>query len=99
MRERSIWRNVQTLWVDISDPSEVVRVAKKNLRKGLRLFDTNMHLLTPDNCFEAVIEDGTHTIVLLPQNDLNISEQALDSANVLAYQTIAEDVWSKRQAR
>ena len=99
MRERGIWRNVQSLWVDQADSSEVGRVAKKNVRKGLRLFDLNMHLLTPENCFEAVTEDGTNTIVLLPQNELNIDEGILDSAHVLSCQAISDGVRSKRQAR
>ena len=99
MRERGIWRNVQSLWVDQADSSEVGRVAKKNVRKGLRLFDLNMHLLTPENCFEAVTEDGTNTIVLLPQSELDIDEGILDSAHVLSYQAISDGVRSKRQAR
>jgi hypothetical protein len=57
----SPWRNVQSLWVDRSDPTELIRVAKKNMRKGLRLLDTNMQLLAPEDCFEAVTVDGTNT--------------------------------------
>ncbi|KIV81283.1 hypothetical protein PV11_03480 [Exophiala sideris] len=83
-RENSIWRDVQSISVNRSDPSHVVRVAKKYIRKGVRILDTNMHLLTPDNCFEAVTTDGTNTIVLVPQRELDIDEQALDSARVLA---------------
>ncbi|KIW35777.1 uncharacterized protein PV06_11881, partial [Exophiala oligosperma] len=96
IRENNIWRNVQSIWVDPSDPSEVMRVAKKNIRKGLRIFDTNMHLLTSDNCFEAVTTDGTNIIVLVPQRELDIDEQVLDSASVLA---MADEESSKRQAR
>ncbi len=93
IRQNNIWRDVQSLWVDPSDPSEVVRVAKKNTRKGLRMFDTNMHLLTPDNCFGAVTADGTNTIVLVPQRELHIDEQVLDSASVLA---MVDDEGSKK---
>ena len=99
IRERGIWRNVESLWLDQADPSEVGRKPKKNVRKGLRPFDLNMHLLTPENCFEAVNEDGTNTIVLLPQSELDIDEGILDSANFLSYQAISDGVRSKRQAR
>ena len=49
IRERDGWRDVQSLWIDRSDPSEVARVAKKSIRKGLRIFDTKMKLLGPDD--------------------------------------------------
>lgn len=98
-RENKIWRVVQSLWVERSDPSEVIRVAKKNMRKGLRIFDTNMQLLAPDDCFEAVTADGTNTIVLVPQMQLEIDDQMLDSANVLSYTAIVDNERAKRQAR
>lgn len=95
-RENSIWRDVQSLWVSRSDPSEVARVAKKNMRKGLRTFDTNGQLIAPDDIFEAVTVDGTNTVLLIPQRDLDIDDGLLDSANVLAYVAIAEGERSKR---
>lgn len=97
--ENKIWRVVQSLWVERSDLSEVIRVAKKNMRKGLRIFDTNMQLLAPDDCFEAVTADGTNTIVLVPQMQLEIDDQMLDSANVLSYTAIVDNERAKRQAR
>src|SRR3954468_12718991 len=87
---------LQSLWVDRSDPTELIRVAKKNMRKGLRLLDTNMQLLAPEDCFEAVTVDGTNTIILLPQRDLEVDDQLLDSANVLAYTTIVDSEQFKR---
>ena len=60
IRERNGWTDVQSLWVDRSDPSEVARVAKKSIRKGLRIFDTKMKLLGPDDCFEVVTPDETN---------------------------------------
>jgi hypothetical protein len=90
---------VQSLWVDRSDPSEVIRVAKKSMRKGLRLLDTNMQLLAPEDCFEAVTVDGTNTIILIPQRDLEVDDRVLDSANVLAYTAIVENGQSKRAKR
>ena len=101
IRERGVWRDVETLSVDRSDPSEVARVAKKNTRKGLRTFDTNAQLLGPDDCFEAVTSDGTNTILLIPQNELNIDDRLLDSASVVSSRAReeVEDSQAKRQAR
>ena len=99
IRERSGWRDVQSLWVDRSDPSEVARVAKKSIRKGLRIFDTKMKLLGPDDCFEVVTADKTNTILLIPQNALDIDDRLLDSASVLSYEAIVDSVRQTRPRR
>ena len=95
--ENNIWRDVQSLQVDRSDPSEVARVAQKSMRKGLRTFDTNMQLLVPEDCFEAATVDGTNTILLVPQRELDIDDRLMDSANVLRYTAIVDGERSKRQ--
>lgn len=51
--------------VDPSDPSETERVAKKSMRKDIRLFDTNLRTLAPRDCFEAATTQGTNTILLI----------------------------------
>lgn len=71
-------------------------MAKKNMRKGLRIFDTNMHFLASDDCFEAVTMDGTNTIVMVPENVLSVDDQMLDSANSLSYEAIEENEDLKR---
>jgi hypothetical protein len=59
--------------VDPSDPSEVKRIAIKYMRKGERMhiFDTNFRMLTPQTCFEAVTADGTNTILLIPEREID----------------------------
>ena len=99
IRENNVWRDVQTLWVDRSDPSEVARVAKKCMRKGLRTLDTNGQLVAPNDIFDAVMADGTNTIILMPQRELDIDDRTLESANVLGYEAIVENERQKRQAR
>ena len=90
---------MQSLWVDRSDPSEVARVAKKSIRKGLRIFDTKMKLLGPDDCFEVVTADETNTILLIPQNALDINDRLLDSASVLSYEAIVDSVRQTKPRR
>lgn len=57
--------------VDRSDPSEVKRIAIKYMRKGgrMHIFDTTLHMLTPQTCFVAV--DGTNTILLIPEREID----------------------------
>jgi len=65
--ERSGWRTSHSLNVDPSDPSEVERVAVKYMRKRIRLFDTELNILTPQGCFEAATADGRNIILLIPK--------------------------------
>jgi hypothetical protein len=41
--------------------------------------------------------DGTNTIVMVPENELSIDDQMLDSANSLGYEAIGEN--ERRRAR
>jgi hypothetical protein len=99
IRENNTWRDLQDLWVRASDTSEVMRVSKKNMRKGLRLLDTNMQLLAPKNPFESITSDRRSTIMMIPQRELNIDDRALDSTNLLGYEAIVEGERWKWQAR
>jgi hypothetical protein len=73
IRDRGGWRVIQDLEVDPSDPVEVKRIAMKYMRKGARMhiFDTNLRMLTPQKCFEDVTADGTNTILLIPEWDID----------------------------
>lgn len=74
VRERGVWRTAHSLDVDPSNPSEVERVAVKYMRKRMRLFDTELNILTPRDCFEAATAEGSNTILLLPETEIDISE-------------------------
>ncbi|KAI9767338.1 MAG: hypothetical protein M1840_005747 [Geoglossum simile] len=80
VRERGIWKDIPPLIVNLSDPSEVEYIAIKNLRKEIRTFNTNLRMLAPNECFEAVTGNGTNTILLIPQKELVIDDEMLNSA-------------------
>jgi hypothetical protein len=61
------------------DPSEVKRVAAKYIRKGMHLMTTRGRGLTPDRCFDAVVADGTYTIVLVPAEEEDINRLLIAS--------------------
>ncbi|KAF1948545.1 hypothetical protein CC80DRAFT_556251 [Byssothecium circinans] len=79
IRERGAWRTSHRLDVDPSNPSEVERVAVKYMRKKMRLFDTELNILTPRDCFEAATAEGRNTILLIPEAEIYISEQLENS--------------------
>ena len=48
------------------------------MRKKFWIFDTNKRMLSPQECFQVVTQNGTNTILLIPQNELIIDDIALD---------------------
>jgi len=62
-------------------------VAKKYMRKKIRLFDTALNILTPRECFEAAIADGTNTILLISEREISIDEELEASVSELASNT------------
>jgi hypothetical protein len=61
--------------VDPSEPSEVERVAKKYIRKGIRPFDTSFNLLLSRICFQVVTANGTNTILLVSEDYIRFDNQ------------------------
>ncbi|KAK5209211.1 hypothetical protein LTR41_004746 [Exophiala xenobiotica] len=84
IRERGEWRIAHTLDMDPSDTSEVERLAVKYMRKRIRVFDSNLNILTPRNCFEAATTDGKNTVLLIPESDINIGREIEASVADLA---------------
>ncbi|KAL5335653.1 hypothetical protein BJX70DRAFT_390567 [Aspergillus crustosus] len=74
------WQTVHELEVDWSDPSEVERVARKDARnRKATFYDKDLRKLTPAQCFEAAIEDGTNTIYMQVGGELSMDEETLRS--------------------
>ena len=61
--------------MDPSDPSEAERIAAKYMRKKMRLYDTNLNILTPGNCFDAATGDGSNTILLIPEAEIDMNKE------------------------
>lgn len=59
------------------------RFAKKYMRKNMRTFNAKLQFLAPQECFQAVVDDRTHTILLVPQDGLDINAKVLESASRL----------------
>ncbi len=77
--------------IDPFDPSEVERVAKKKIREKIRLFDTELRMLTSQECYQAVMIDGTYTVLLIRESEIYIDDELQISAmdvriNVLSHQ-------------
>lgn len=79
--ERGNWRDMSDHLVDPSDPSGIERVANNAIKKKIRPFDTNLRRLTPQDCFEAATANGTNTIFLIPETDMNIINEVAATAS------------------
>ena len=64
--ESGHWRDNLDHLIDLFDTSEIKRVAKENMKKKIRLFDLNLRMLMPRDCFEAIITNSTNSIYLIP---------------------------------
>ncbi|OBT40478.1 hypothetical protein VE00_07893 [Pseudogymnoascus sp. WSF 3629] len=83
IRERGVWRYLPQIGVHPGNPAEVERVAKKYMRERIRTFNTRLRMLAPQECFQAVKDDRTQTILLVAQDDLNFDDEAMESASKL----------------
>ncbi|KAE8440544.1 hypothetical protein EG329_007250 [Mollisiaceae sp. DMI_Dod_QoI] len=77
IREQGGWRTAQSLLVYSSDPSEVERIAVKYMRKReqIRVYDTDLNILTPQMCFQAAIANGSNMLLLIPEKEIDINEE------------------------
>jgi hypothetical protein len=73
--EHGVWRVSDAPWVDPSEPGFVLRMAQKYERKGIKVADTKGRMLVPKTCFEDVIANGTNTLVLIPEWEIDTDKQ------------------------
>lgn len=70
----------ENLSVNPSSPAQVERVAEEHTGKRRFLFNTALRALAPSECFEAVVGDGTNTVLLIPEGSVNIDHELWISA-------------------
>ena len=77
--ENGHWKVKHEMMVDPREPSEVMRVAIKYMRKKFGLLTSNSKVLTPETCFERVTSDGTYSIHLIPAWTVDSKERREDT--------------------
>ncbi len=50
------------------------------VRGKWRLFNTELRMLAPQQCYDAVIADSTYTILLIRESEIDIDNELLLSA-------------------
>jgi hypothetical protein len=78
--ESGNWRTAHEVVIEGPDPSEVERVARKEARnRQATFYDKNGRKLTPAQCFEAAIEDGSNMLFMQLGGDLAMDEDTMRS--------------------
>jgi hypothetical protein len=57
-----------------------MKAAINYVRDKWRLFNTELRILAPEQCCEAVISDGTYTILLMRESQIDIDYDLMLSA-------------------
>ena len=74
VKEDGAWKFWKSLSIDPSNPRELEYMARQKLKEKIRILNTRQRILAPEDCFEAVTSDGTRTILLLPEEELVVTE-------------------------
>ena len=80
VRDGGTWKHASAHTIGRSDPSEIEKVATNCVREKLRLFTTELRMLAPHQCCEAVIADGTYMILLMRESEIDIDYDIMLSA-------------------
>ncbi|BDD62126.1 hypothetical protein MPDQ_005183 [Monascus purpureus] len=74
------WRKIHELDVDPSDPAAVERLAWKDARnRQATFYDKDLRIITPAQCYDAAVADGTNTVFMDFEGDLAMDEETLAS--------------------
>ncbi|OBT39549.1 hypothetical protein VE00_09472 [Pseudogymnoascus sp. WSF 3629] len=91
IRDGLSWAHLATLYP--TDSKEVEIYVKRSIRAGTRALNTKLQLLGPAECHQAVIDDNTHTILLVAGHGaLAINDEMLKSAAVIGAKAIERNL-------
>jgi hypothetical protein len=52
-------------------------------REQIRVYDTDLNILTPQMCFQAAIANGSNMLLLIPENEIDINKELENSVSQL----------------
>ncbi|OJD27986.1 hypothetical protein ACJ73_00619 [Blastomyces percursus] len=84
-REKGKWVDTYKMTINPSEPSDrsmVERMAKKDARnRQATFYDKDLKLITPAQCLDTAIEDGTNTVFMAFGGVLNVDEEMVASVS------------------
>jgi hypothetical protein len=88
VRENGTWKTAHI--ASRSRPSEVEAAAMAFMDSRFRPYSVNMTPLLPSECFGAAMSSGAGMILLVPENDINITEELRESVSRLTLEDVDE---------
>lgn len=70
------------------DPSKIEKVAIRHIRTKRKLFETELGMLAARQCYEAAITDGTLTILMMRESDIDIDYDLVFSTMQIGVEAI-----------
>lgn len=65
VHDGGIWKSASAHTIELSDSSAIEKVAMDWVRGKWRLFNTEVRMLAPEQCYDAVVTDNTYTVLLM----------------------------------
>ena len=96
--EDDTWKYLTPLAVDPENPSNIERLVNDYMTKGIRAFNTYLRMMSPTECFQVVINNRTHTILLIAEDELAIDDRMHESAANLHAEATKRVIGLKRKA-
>ncbi|ELR07187.1 hypothetical protein GMDG_08314 [Pseudogymnoascus destructans 20631-21] len=96
--EDDTWKYLTPLAVDAEDPSNIERLVNDYMTRGIRAFNTYLRMMSPAECFQVVINNRTHTILLIAEHELAIDDRMHESAKNLHAEATKRVIGLKRKA-
>jgi len=96
--EDDTWKYLTPLAVDLENPSNIERLVNDYMTRGIRAFNTYLRMLSPEECFQVVINNRTHTILLIAEDELAINDRMHESAAKLHAEATKRVIGLKRKA-
>ncbi|KFX95974.1 hypothetical protein V490_03610 [Pseudogymnoascus sp. VKM F-3557] len=96
--ENDTWKYLTPLAVDPENPSNIERLVNEYMTKGIRVFNTYLRMMSPTECLQVVINNRTHTILLIAEDELAIDDRMHESAAKLHAEATKRVIGLKRKA-
>ncbi|KAL5352248.1 hypothetical protein ACLOAV_002195 [Pseudogymnoascus australis] len=96
--EDDTWKYLTPLAVDPENPSNIERLVNEYMTKGIRAFNTYLRMMSPTECFQVVVNNRTHTILLIAEDELAIDDRMHESAANLHAEATKRVIGLKRKA-
>jgi hypothetical protein len=70
--EDNTWKDMPALLVDSENTAIVKETIEAYMTQGIRALNTELIMMAPDAYYQAVLNDRTHTILLVSQDKISI---------------------------